>query len=300
MKVFVTGATGYIGGSVAKTLAEEGHEVFGLVRNRDKMDALYSIGIKPILGTVEDKDVLIQYSQSCDAVINTASSDHKTAVEIIIASLRGTGKIFIHTSGSSIVGDNAEGEYESEKIYYDDTSFIPMGIREDRVAINNIVRIAGVRDGIKAMVITPPMVYGDALGLPAVSDQLPKLILKSKEKMAGIYIGKGVNRWSNVHIKDLVNLYSLVLEKGPSAAMFFAENGEESFLTLAKTISHRLGFNGKIESWAMSEAMTELGDWARYAIASNSRIRAMNARSLLGWKPKAESILAWIEKSIIG
>ena len=173
-----------------------------------------------------------------------------------------------------------------------------MAIREDRTAINNFVRIAGIKDGIKAMVITPPMVYGDSLGLAAVSDQLPKLIRLAKDKEAGVYIGKGINRWSNVHIKDLVNLYSLALEKGPSAAMFYAENGEESFLTLAEAISHALGFKGKTISCSITEAIAEFGDWARYAIASNSRIKATNARKLLGWTPKSESILTWIEKNV--
>ena len=298
MNIFITGATGYIGGSLAKTLVDEGHEVFGLVRSQDKTDALRSIGIIPVIGTLEDNEVLAKYSKASDAVINTASSDHKAAIEVIINSLRGTGKIFIHSSGSSIVGDDVEGETESNKIFEDDTPFTPMRIREDRTALNNLVRIAGIKDGIKTIVITPPMIYGDSLGLLTVSDQLPKLIQIAKTKMAGVYVGKGVNRWSNVHIKDLVKLYSLALEKGPSAAMFYAENGEESFLTIAGSISNALGFNGKTISLSMAEAIAEFGDWARYAIASNSRIRAVNARKLLGWTPKSESILTWIEQNV--
>lgn len=299
MKIFITGATGYIGSSVAKTLVEEGHDVFGLARQQDKFNALRELGIKPVLGALEDKVVLMKYAEASDAVINTASSDHKEAVETIISSLRGTGKTFIHTSGSSIVGDDVAGESESNQVYSDDTPFTPMDIRRDRSALNNVVRIAGVQDGIRTMVITPPMIYGDSLGLPTVSDQLPKLIQKSKKELAGVYVGKGINRWSNIHIKDLVKLYSLALEKGPSAAMFFAENGEESFLTIAQTISYVLGFKGKTMNLSMMEAIQEFGEWARYAIASNGRIRAVNARKLLGWNPQAESILAWIENSAI-
>ena len=71
------------------------------------------------------------------------------------------------------------------------------------------------------------MIYGEGLGLSKESDQLPKLIRQSVEKKAGVYIGKGLNRWSNVHIQDLVNLYVLALEKAPSGAMLFAENGED-------------------------------------------------------------------------
>ena len=225
------------------------------------------------------------------------AQDHRVAIETIIETLHGTGKTFIHTSGSSVVGDDAEGDYASDQTYSDDTPFTPISIRKERAALNNFVRIAGVKDGIRTMVITPPMIYGNGLGLSTESNQIPRLIHKAKEKGGGVYIGKGLNRWSNVHIKDLVNLYSLALAKGPSAAMFFAENGEESFLTLAQSISNALGFQGKTLSWPIAEAIEEFGDWARFAIGSNSRVKATNARKLLGWEPKAESILTWIEKN---
>lgn len=297
MKILVIGATGYIGGSVAKTLVAEGYEVSGLTRDSDKMEALSKMGIKPVLGTLEDKHTLVKTIQSSDAVINAADSDHRAGVETIIEALRGTGKTFIHTSGSSVIGDDALGEYESPNIYSDDTPFTPIEIRKNRADLNNFVRIAGIKDGIRTMIITPPMIYGEGLGLTTESDQLPKLIRQSVQRKAGVYLGKGLNHWSNVHIQDLVNLYVLVLEKGPSGAMFFAENGEESLLTIAGAISHALGFSGKTVSWPAAQAIAELGDWARFALGSNSRIRAIHARRLLGWEPKAESILAWIGKN---
>lgn len=94
------------------------------------------------------------------------------------------------------------------------------------------------------------------------------------------------------------NLYSLALEKGPSGAMFFGENGEESLQNIAKMISRALGFRGETKSWNIDEAVKELGDWARFAIGSNSRIKAVNARNLLAWKPKGETLEKWIEKSV--
>ncbi len=296
MKILVIGAAGYIGGSIAKTLVAEGYQVLGLIRNPDQIEALSNMGVKPVLGTLEDKPVLVQTIHSSDAVINAANSDHWKGVETIIEALRGTGKTFIHTSGSSVIGDDALGEYESPNIYSDDTPFTPIEIRKNRADLNNFVRIAGIKDGVRTMVITPPMIYGDGLGLTMESDQLPKLIRQSVQRKAGVYLGKGLNRWSNVHIQDLVNLYVLALKKGPSGAMFFAENGEESMLTIAGAISHALGFAGKTISWPAAQAIAEFGDWARFALGSNSRIRAIHARRLLGWEPKAESILAWIGK----
>lgn len=298
MKVFITGASGYIGGSVAKGLLDAGHTVFGLVRNPDKVEALRDIGIEPILGTLEDTDTLTKYAKLSDAVIHTADSDHLLAVETFIAALRGSGKPFLHTSGSSVVGDDARGETASEQIFDEETPFVPMDIRENRVAINNLVRKAGIEDWVRSIVIVPSMIYGDALALPVESDQLPQIIRKSRELQAGIHVGKGVNRWSNVHIKDLVQLYVLALEKAPSASYFFAENGEESYGDIAKSVSEALGFGGKTISWPADEAIAELGDWARFAIASNSRVRATHARNLLAWAPKEESLLSWIKNNL--
>lgn len=296
MKVFVTGTTGYIGGSVAKVLIEAGHEVYGLVRNPDKVELLKQIGVEPVLGTLEDTDLLTKYARLSDAVIHTADSDHRIAVETFITALRGSGKPFLHTSGSSVVGDDARGDYESEQIYDEETPFVPMDIRKDRVVINELVRKAGIDEWVRGIVIVPSMIYGDALGLPTESDQLPQIIRKSREMGAGVHVGKGVNRWSNVHIKDLAQLYLLALEKAPSASYFFAENGEESYREIAKSVSEALGFEGKTISWPADHAIEELGDWARFAIASNSRVRAVHARNLLGWNPVEKPILNWIEK----
>lgn len=162
---------------------------------------------------MEDTDTLTKYAKLSDAVIHTADSDHLLAVETFIAALRGSGKPFLHTSGSSVVGDDARGETASEQIFDEETPFVPMDIRENRVAINNLVRKAGIEDWVRSIVIVPSMIYGDALALPVESDQLPQIIRKSRELQAGVHVGKGVNRWSNVHIKDLVQLYVLALEK---------------------------------------------------------------------------------------
>ncbi|KIO75193.1 epimerase [Pedobacter lusitanus] len=299
MKVFLTGVTGYIGGSVAKILIDAGHQVTGVVRSKEKADAVLSLGITPVIGTLNDTEILITQAKKADAVINTANSDHRIAVETFIEALKGTGKAFIHTSGSSVVGDDARGDSTSAEIFTEETPFKPMDIREERVAINDLVRRAGVNSWVRSIVIVPTMVYGDALGLDVQSDQLPVIFRKSKEAGAGIYVGKGLNRWSNVHIADLANLYLLALENAASASYFYAENGEESYGDIAGYVSHALGFGGKTISWPVAEAIAELGDWARFAIASNSRVRAVHARKLLGWKPAAQSVSEWIASKAI-
>ncbi|ADM72652.1 hypothetical protein GMA19_04896 [Paenibacillus polymyxa E681] len=166
------------------------------------------------------------------------------------------------------------------------------------IRINELVRKAGVEQEVRGIVIVPSMVYGTSLGLPRESIQLPLIIKKSKEIGAGTYIGKGRNRWSNVHIQDLAQLYLLALEKAPSASYFFAENGEEAFKDLARYVSEALGYEGKTVSWSLEEAVAELGLHVQYTLATNCRVRAVHARNLLGWKPEGESIESWIAYNV--
>jgi nucleoside-diphosphate-sugar epimerase len=295
VRIFVTGASGYIGGSVAQALHNAGHQVLGLVRSEDKAKQLATRGIEPILGTLDGTAILQDAARKADAVIDAASSDHRGAVEALVGALEHSSKPLIHTSGSSIVGDDVLGESENPATYPDDVWFDP--IRRARVAIDRFVREAGVSKGIRALVICPTMLYGTGRGLQPESDQIPKLTRYSRERGAGLYIGKGLNRWSNVYIDDLVSLYLLALEKAPAASFFFVENGENSLKQVAESVSRALGFGGKTESWKAEDALRAEGDWARFALGSNSRVRAVNARRLLGWSPQGPSLAEAVEGS---
>jgi nucleoside-diphosphate-sugar epimerase len=245
---------------------------------------------------LDDDAVLTAAARQADAVIDAASADHLGSVQTLVKALTGSEKPLIHTSGSSIVCDDARGEAENPKIYHDDSYIQPIPIREARVGIDRFVRTAGISLGIRAVVICPTMIYSTGRGLQKNSDQVPKLITRSREQGAGVYIGKGLNRWSNVYIDDVVDLYLLALEKAPGGSFFFAENGEESFQRIAESISKSLGFGGRTESWNADDAIAQYGEWARFALASNSRVRATNARRLLGWSPKGPSLLESIER----
>lgn len=294
MTIFLTGATGYIGSSIGKYFIQNGHTVYGLLRNSKKADSVRQLGMIPVIGNLENSALLAEYTKLADAVIHTADADHSVAIETMISAMEGTGKTFIHTSGSSVVGDDVFGDFENPNVFDEQTPFVPMDVRRQRVAINDMVRLSGTNKQIRTIVIAPSMIYGDSLGLEVLSDQLPVIYRKSKEFGKGVYMGKGINRWSNVHIADLVNLYLLALQKAPTASYFYAENGEESYKNLAVSVSHALGFKGETTSWKKEDALEELGDWARYALGSNSRVRAVQARNLLGWAPNRPSVLEWI------
>ncbi len=162
------------------------------------------------------------------------------------------------------------------------------------MAIDRYVREAGIYKGIRSIVICPPMVYGTGRGLHPDSDQVPKLTLRSREREAGLYIGKGINRWSNVYIDDLVDLYFLALDRAPAASFFFAENGEASLKEVAESVSRFLGYGGRTESWDAKDAIERYGNWERFALASNSRVRAGNARRI-GWSPNGTTLAEAVE-----
>jgi nucleoside-diphosphate-sugar epimerase len=296
VKIFVTGATGYIGGSIAVKLVALGYEVTGLIRPEDenRVPLLKERGIQPLVGLLDDAETLMRAALDADAVIHAASADHAASVLSLVAALERTGKTLIHTTGSAIVADHADGEYAATVPVADDSYFEPLPYRRPRVDMNRYVRQAAIEKGVRSMVICPSMLYGTGRGLKSDSEQIPRLIGLCKQLGAGAYFGKGLNRYSNVHIDDLVNLYVLVLEKAPGGTFYFVESGHNSFKELATMISNALGLGGKTISLPVEQVIRQYGEYARLGLTSNSLISAVNARRL-GWSPKAPSLEEWFK-----
>src|SRR3954451_24100591 len=294
MKIFVTGASGYIGGSVAAHLIAAGHQVTGLVRSPDKADAVRARGIQPVLGTLDDGEILTQAARAADIVVNAASADHKGAVESLLGALGGSGKPFVHTSGSSIVGTRARGQ-RTDAIFDEDTPVTPSPARAARVALNDF--ILSYRDkGCRPVIICPSLIYGLGHGADPHSTQVPLLIDLARKRGGAAHAGPGENIWSNVHIDDVVALYALAIEKAAAGAFLYAENGENSMREVCEAINRMLGFAGPPAAMPMEEAAVEWGEGtAEDTMASNSRVRAVRARQL-GWKPTARSLIGEIEQ----
>lgn len=297
MKIFVTGATGFIGGSVAATLADAGHDVRGLIRNEARADELRTLKIEPVVGTLDDRSLLIAEAKAADAVVNAADSDHRGAVEALLEGLGGSGKRFIHTSGTSLVGDEAFGE-PSDAVYDEDTPVAPEPDKEARVALNDLIRAAA--PGVHTIVLCNSLIYGNHLGPRARSVQLPPLVDQARETGIARHIGRGLNRWSNVHIADVADLYALALAKAPSGSFYFVENGEESFKNVTDAIGKALGI-GDSQDWDPQEAIARWGrELAVFALSSNSRVRSGKARSELAWKPSHSSVTEYILNDMEG
>ena len=290
MKIFLTGASGYIGGSVAAGLIAAGHRVAGLVRSDATAEAVQAQGIEPVRGTLNSGLVLAAQARAADAVINTADAEHRGAVEDLLDALEGSEKTFIQTSGSSIVGDLAAGE-AGEAVYDEDTPFDPLPGRANRVAVNDLVRAAAGR-GVRTIVIAPTLIYGPGRGVHKDSIQIPWLIALARKHGCARHIGPGRNLWANVHIDDLVELYLLALEKAPAGAFYYAENGENSMHEACVAINQALGYPNPPDSMSLEEAAAEWGEGAaNYTMGSNSRVRAERARQELGWHPHRLSLL---------
>lgn len=297
MNIFLTGANGFVGGSVAHRLIAEGHSIRGLVRDPQKAEHLRALGITPVIGSLDDHPLLVAEAQQADAVIDAANSDHAGAVESFIEALKGSGKLLIHTSGSSIIGDDAEGNVLSENIFDEDTPFIIEPLKQPRYDID-LRLMKAASEGIRTVVICPSNIYGVGRGLTDHSFQLPFLIARARETGVLRIVGKGVNRWSNVHIEDVAELFLLALNKAPAGAFYFIENGEASFADIGAVLAERMEL-GPVQSWSVEEASKHWDPMhVHYTFGTNSRVIAKRARAELGWAPRHDSILDWVRNEM--
>jgi nucleoside-diphosphate-sugar epimerase len=297
MAIFITGAAGFIGGSLAHRLLRDGRSVRGLVRGSDKAEQLARLGVAPVVGDLDDRALLAREAASSDGVINAASSDHRPAVEAILDGLAGSGKPFLHTSGSSVIADNAKGEHASDRVFEDDTPFEPAPEKAQRAAIDQLVRDGAAR-GVRSVVLCNTMIYGVGLGLSPDSVQIPAMVRQARESGVVRHVGSGRNIWSNVHLDDVLDLYVAAFERAPAGAFYFVENGEASFHAIGEAIADALGL-GAPQAWTVEQAAAAWGGiHAAYSFGSNSRVSGRRARAELGWAPRHRSVTEWIRATI--
>jgi len=290
----MTGASGYIGGTVADSLLKAGHSIAGLARGDAAAAKLRRHGMQAVPGELGSHSVVRDAARAADAVINCANADDPFATAAILEGLAGSGKTFLHTSGSSIVGDKAAGKF-SPKVYHEDTPYEPLPDKIQRVAIQRTVLVAAAQ-GVRSVVLCPCLIYGQGRGANPDSIQVPNLIRQAVKSGVPRYIGAGENVWSTVHIEDVCDAYLRAFEAAPAGSFFYIENGEASLKSIVESIGRLLG--GKAaQGWSMDEAIAQWGPMsAWFSLGGNSRINADKARRMLGWKPEGAGLFHEIER----
>ncbi|ONK12479.1 NAD-dependent epimerase/dehydratase family protein [Streptomyces sp. MP131-18] len=301
MRIFLTGATGYIGGSLAVRLVEAGHQVRGLTRSASSGAGLTRLGIDPVAGSLDDAAVLAREARAADAVVNAADSDHAGAASVLAEALAGSGKALLHTSGSSIVGEAAGGERRDEVYTEADLAeggpWRPAQDKAPRVAIDRGV-LAAARDGVRSVVLCNSLIYGTGRALRADSVQIPRLVATARRTGVARHIGRGENIWSHVHLDDVTDLYLRALADAAPGSFHFVENGESDFRAITVAIAEALGLPAP-EPIGVDAAIEEWGyEPAVYALGSNSRVRGAAPRADLDWQPAHASVTDWIKENV--
>jgi len=320
MRVFVTGATGFIGSAIARDLIDHGHTVVGLARSTASADALRKAGVEPHQGSLRDLDSLRRAAAAADGVIHLAFTFSLT--EMPLPRLLG---VFLGGSPAGIPRRVMGAIMRTDRLGIDALGDALKGSGRPLVTTFGVMGIAGAagdraqRPATEADKPNPKSPgYGRALNEQAVDDWaargvraslvrlapsvhgdgdkglIPQLIGAARKRGEAIYVGDGENRWGGVHRQDAATLFRLALEQGTAGARYHGVADEGvPFRSIAEVIGRRL--DAPVRSKTLAEANRQLG-WFGPFIAVDNPASSAQTQQALGWRPTGPSLLADIDR----
>ncbi|MFE8598530.1 SDR family oxidoreductase [Archangium violaceum] len=288
MRVFVTGATGWIGTALLQELRAAGHDVLGLAHSDSGADLLKARGVEVHRGDIKDPKSLVEAVQATDATIHLAfhldfsnllesNRIDRAAISAMLDAMAGTNKAFVGTNGTLVFARPGGVAFEADVPSVNS----PLAIRfqAERLVVDAAKR--GVRSSVIRLA---PTVHG-------AGDKgfIAMLINLAREKNAAGYIDEGQQHWPAVHRDDAARLYRLALESAPPGTVLHgaAEEGVP-MRAIAETIHQGLGVPTK--SVPAAEAGTHFG-LISAAVGLDNRVSSQATRELLGWKPERPGLL---------
>jgi nucleoside-diphosphate-sugar epimerase len=286
MRIFVTGATGFIGSAVVKELLASRHQVLGLTRSESGAKALTTAGAKVQPGSLEDLESLRSGAAASDAVIHLAFihdfSNFKEnceidqrAIEALGAELSGSDRPLIVASGTA--GLAGTGQVATEE------TVLPPDFPFPRVSEQTA--LAFISKGVRASVMRLPQIH-DTVKQGLVS----YLITLAREKGVSAYVGGGSNRWAAAHVSDVARLYKLVVEKSESGAKYHAVAEEGvAIKDIAEAIGN--GLKVPVKSLSQEEGQAHFG-WLGLFASHDLQASSALTRKRFGWNPTGPGLIA--------
>ncbi len=276
MKIFVTGATGYLGNAIARELVDAGHEVAGLTRMAEKSSYLEGSGIRAVVGDVRDVASYRAEAEAADGLVHAAKEHSdataevdRAAIDALLAAAAGRPGVFAYMSGCYILGETGP-----EPAHEDASTEHAPDLVAWRRAHEERVLAAGV--GLATAVIRPGMVYGGKEG------NFARFFATAERDGAAEFVGDGANHWSPVYRGDVARLFQRVLE-GRARGVFHCAEPAALVGELAMAASRAAGAGGATTRIRLEEARATMGAGAD-ALTMNQVMGCGRARAL-GWEP---------------
>jgi nucleoside-diphosphate-sugar epimerase len=291
MRIFLTGATGYIGGAVLDALLRGGHELTALVRDNEKARRIAARGVHPVIGNLSDPESFRAAAEAQDGYVHAAfdyasgrgPAIERAALETIIqlakrprtaGSKAPDRRFIIYTSGMWVLGRTPEPAAEEAPV----NPIVMASFRPDHEQL--VLAAAGSR--LRTVVIRPGVVYGSASGV--VCD-----IFKAAANGLVRVVGDGNNHWPLVYDRDLADLYARLVAHEEASGVYHAnDEGDERVNDIVGAIAPYLSVRPDVRHVPIDEARTKMGPYAD-ALALDQVVRSPRARAI-GWAPTLHSV----------